>query len=307
MTKKNSSNSVGSTTSTTNTTPSKTQVPVPGSSPLTANQNNDNSLEDSIKCKKSLNGPSSAPNVTKTDCRDLPKAMVKPNVLTHVIEGFVIQEASEPFPVTRQRYSEKENDEPPKKKFATEACESPKLNGESSAVICANTVTAAQLPTDVVSCEQCGKPEQRQKLKRKRFCSLNCARTSKSASTENVQAPNGDDIKIQAPATPTQQSKVEENGGSNAKLQPVEEHVMLKWSVAQVCEFIKNLPGCTDYAEDFALQEIDGQALLLLKENHLVSAMGMKLGPALKIVNKIESMRVATDAEQHESTPATPQ
>ncbi|KAK9736918.1 hypothetical protein QE152_g11156 [Popillia japonica] len=28
-----------------------------------------------------------------------PKAMVKPQVLTHVIEGFVIQESSEPFPV----------------------------------------------------------------------------------------------------------------------------------------------------------------------------------------------------------------
>lgn len=30
-----------------------------------------------------------------------PKAMVKPQVLTHVIEDFVIQESSEPFPITR--------------------------------------------------------------------------------------------------------------------------------------------------------------------------------------------------------------
>lgn len=29
----------------------------------------------------------------------LPKAMVKPQVLTHVIEGFVIQEAASPFPM----------------------------------------------------------------------------------------------------------------------------------------------------------------------------------------------------------------
>lgn len=28
------------------------------------------------------------------------KAIVKPQVLTHVIEGFVIQEGSEPFPVS---------------------------------------------------------------------------------------------------------------------------------------------------------------------------------------------------------------
>ncbi|EDW25190.1 GL15368, partial [Drosophila persimilis] len=42
--------------------------------------------------------------------------------------------------------------------------------------------------------------------------------------------------------------------------------------------------------------EIDGQALLLLKENHLVNAMGMKLGPALKIVAKVESMKEVVPA-----------
>ena len=29
-----------------------------------------------------------------------PQAIVKPQVLTHVIEGFVIQEGAEPFPVS---------------------------------------------------------------------------------------------------------------------------------------------------------------------------------------------------------------
>lgn len=32
--------------------------------------------------------------------KGLPKAMVKPNILTHVIEGYVIQEAGEPFAVS---------------------------------------------------------------------------------------------------------------------------------------------------------------------------------------------------------------
>lgn len=52
--------------------------------------------------------------------KDFPKVgMVKPqNVLTHVIEGFVIQEAAEPFAVNRPRYPErKENDEPPSKYY----------------------------------------------------------------------------------------------------------------------------------------------------------------------------------------------
>ncbi|XP_071450917.1 polyhomeotic-like protein 2 isoform X2 [Hetaerina americana] len=65
----------------------------------------------------------------------------------------------------------------------------------------------------------------------------------------------------------------------------------IKWTVSDVCEFIRNLPGCSDYAEDFAIQEIDGQALLLLKEDHLMTAMSMKLGPALKICARIDTMR----------------
>ena len=65
----------------------------------------------------------------------------------------------------------------------------------------------------------------------------------------------------------------------------------LKWKVAEVCEFIKNLPGCGEYVEDFAQQEIDGQALMLLKADHLMSAMSIKLGPALKICRHIEQIR----------------
>lgn len=63
-------------------------------------------------------------------------------------------------------------------------------------------------------------------------------------------------------------------------------------------EFIRALPGCTDYAEDFAIQEIDGQALMLLKEDHLMSAMAMKLGPALKICAKIDTMRAVNAPPQ---------
>jgi polyhomeotic-like protein 1 len=247
---------------------------------------------------------------------EVPKAMVKPNVLTHVIEGFVIQESNEPFPVTRQRYSEKENDEPAKKKQATEEnkVESAKVNGESSGTSTPNvsSSTSTPLPTDMVACEQCGKQEMRSKLKKKRFCSMACARSRKSTSTDgspSTAVSNSNSIsngtteeKIQVPSSPAPSEKLKTDI-ENGDLPPIEEHIMMKWSVTQVCDFIKNLPGCSDYAEDFRLQEIDGQALLLLKENHLVSAMNMKLGPALKIVNKIESMRVSQDGDNPTETP----
>jgi hypothetical protein len=70
-----------------------------------------------------------------------------------------------------------------------------------------------------------------------------------------------------------------------------------------VCEFIRALPGCMDYAEDFAIQEIDGQALMLLKADHLMSAMSMKLGPALKICAKIDTMRGPTPQPGAQASP----
>uniref|UniRef100_A0A8C6KJY1 SAM domain-containing protein n=1 Tax=Nothobranchius furzeri TaxID=105023 RepID=A0A8C6KJY1_NOTFU len=49
--------------------------------------------------------------------------------------------------------------------------------------------------------------------------------------------------------------------------------------------------GCEELAAHFLSQEIDGQALLLLREEHLISTMNIKLGPALKICASINSLR----------------
>ncbi|XP_041670110.1 polyhomeotic-like protein 2 isoform X2 [Cheilinus undulatus] len=64
-----------------------------------------------------------------------------------------------------------------------------------------------------------------------------------------------------------------------------------QWSVEEVTAFIHTLPGCGDVAEAFRLQEIDGQALLLLTEDHLMTSMNIKLGPALKICAHINSLK----------------
>lgn len=63
--------------------------------------------------------------------------------------------------------------------------------------------------------------------------------------------------------------------------------------------FVCNLPGvdeatAKEAAEDFRSQEIDGQALMLLKEDHLVHHMGIKLGPALKICAKLNMLKEET-------------
>ncbi|OXU20022.1 hypothetical protein TSAR_004280 [Trichomalopsis sarcophagae] len=242
-----------------------------------------------------------------------PKAMVKPQVLTHVIEGFVIQEASEPFAVnrsslngsmnqeanniSRNNSADKENhEEPPNKR---------KKNVNYN--IDGDGVQGGK-------CEACGNTldETNVKLKKdKRFCSTICAKSfiviinigplissrkkkefregnDKQWNDMEVDAKNDNDA-IKKNGEDKSLANLANNAAiedSLPKVNPV------KWTVNEVCDFIRNLPGCSDYAEDFAIQEIDGQALMLLKEDHLMSAMSIKLGPALKIVAKIDSMRM---------------
>ncbi|KAM7400326.1 hypothetical protein PAMA_004833 [Pampus argenteus] len=66
-----------------------------------------------------------------------------------------------------------------------------------------------------------------------------------------------------------------------------------QWDMEQVFSYINSLPGGQDVAKEFRSQEIDGQALLLLTEDHLVSTMNLKLGPALKLCAHINSLKDA--------------
>lgn len=85
------------------------------------------SAKPQVKAEKSnTNGDTQTNGVDEVKTSGPPKAMVKPQVLTHVIEGYVIQEASEPFPVGRslsdvtskaniQDAKTESDDEPPRK------------------------------------------------------------------------------------------------------------------------------------------------------------------------------------------------
>ncbi|XP_064642191.1 polyhomeotic-like protein 2 isoform X2 [Lineus longissimus] len=92
-----------------------------------------------------------------------------------------------------------------------------------------------------------------------------------------------------SPATPVQQDYSPEL--MDVEEEDCEQKHPSKWTVDEVYEFIRLLPGCDTHAYEFKQQEIDGQALLLLKEDHLMSAMNIKLGPALKICARINSLK----------------
>lgn len=62
------------------------------------------------------------------------------------------------------------------------------------------------------------------------------------------------------------------------------------WSVEQVSMFIKKV-GFAGYSCVFKDNDVDGEALLLLREEHILNTLGIKLGPALKLFKLIKKLQ----------------
>ncbi|XP_066097984.1 polyhomeotic-like protein 3 isoform X9 [Saccopteryx bilineata] len=299
---------------------------------------------------------SSIPNIENKP----PQAIVKPQILTHVIEGFVIQEGLEPFPVSRSSLL---IEQPVKKRplldnqVVNTVCVQPELqNNTKHADNSSDTEmedmiaeeTLEEMDSELLKCEFCGKMGYANEfLRSKRFCTMSCAkrynvscskkfalsRWNRKPDNQSLghrgRRPSGPDgaarehILRQLPITypsaeedlashedpvPSamttrlrRQSERERERElrdvrirkmpENSDLLPVAQAEPSIWTVDDVWAFIHSLPGCQDIADEFRAQEIDGQALLLLKEDHLMSAMNIKLGPALKICARINSLK----------------
>ncbi|XP_033950693.1 polyhomeotic-like protein 1 isoform X4 [Pseudochaenichthys georgianus] len=262
-----------------------------------------------------------------------PQAVVKPNVLTHLIEGFVIQEGAEPFPVCGSVKGSPGED-------------SPDTNQSE-------TVTTAT----VLKCEYCKNFAPASQFRgTKRFCSMSCAKRynisfrhhfcvqhsqGHAPDHDQGQLSNSDEeggiarrrvphrtsseiasAKIAGRPIPVkcrsesshsdEESSGEEDEDDPMSLSPASSASChqpppplptetsdpsclraspAQWGVEEVSQFISSLQGCEEHAPHFLSQEIDGQALLLLKEEHLMSTMNIKLGPALKICAHINTLR----------------
>ncbi|XP_070703037.1 polyhomeotic-like protein 1 [Pempheris klunzingeri] len=277
-----------------------------------------------------------------------PQAVVKPNVLTHLIEGFVIQEGAEPFPVCGSVKDSAGED----------------LTNDSPDTNQSETVTTAT----VLKCEYCKNFAPASQFRgTKRFCSMSCAKSMYWFPRYNVsfrqhycvRQGQGQDHAADQAQGQGHLSNSDEEGGiarrrvprrtsseiASAKIAgrpipvkcrsesshsdeessgeededdpmslspassaschqppppplPMESSAPsclpaspAQWSVEEVSQFISSLQGCEELASQFLSQEIDGQALLLLKEEHLMSTMNIKLGPALKICAHINNLR----------------
>ncbi|XP_069099058.1 polyhomeotic-like protein 1 isoform X1 [Pleurodeles waltl] len=274
-----------------------------------------------------------------------PQAVVKPQILTHVIEGFVIQEGAEPFPVCgSQMVKESEKQSPEEMPSDPPEYASDVLEEDSG------TTVEMQKKVNMLQCEFCGKYAPATKFRgSKRFCSMTCAKRYnvscsyqfqlKRKKMEMQEANNacvwrqgprrssseiartklqGKHMQAQedssrgsdnssydeafSPASPGPASGRSERDPGTPNSAPPSSDILGvspvflssdpgSWSVEEVYQFIGSLQGCQEIAEDFRSQEIDGQALLLLKEEHLMTAMNIKLGPALKICAKINVLK----------------
>jgi hypothetical protein len=79
---------------------------------------------------------------------------------------------------------------------------------------------------------------------------------------------------------------------------------IVQWNVDQVGDFILSLTGSPEIVTEFKEQCIDGQSLILLKEDHLLNRLGIKLGPALKILAHIRKIieKMSTDETHTDSS-----
>nr|XP_046218250.1 polyhomeotic-like protein 1 isoform X1 [Oncorhynchus gorbuscha] len=257
-----------------------------------------------------------------------PQAVVKPHVLTHLIEGFVIQEGAEPFPVSGPVK------EPAGEDLAMD-------NPDASQPETVNTAT-------VLKCEYCKSfAPARQFRGTKRFCSLTCSKRYNVSCSQHFRLRQGlhlthsdEDgvlrrrvphrtsseiasakiagrplpVKCRSESSRSDDiSSCEEEEDDPMSFSPASSsschqppptlrlegspapHFLpgspAQWSVEEVSQFISSLQDCEELAAHFLSQEIDGQALLLLREEHLMSTMNIKLGPALKICAHINNLK----------------
>ncbi|XP_068022137.1 polyhomeotic-like protein 1 isoform X1 [Melanerpes formicivorus] len=278
-----------------------------------------------------------------------PQAIVKPQILTHIIEGFVIQEGAEPFPVGCSQLL-KESEKP----LQGEALSGQSENLSSNSPGGDSASMELDKKANLLKCEYCGKYAPATQFRgSKRFCSMTCSkrynvscshqfrlqrkklkdfqeanyarvrrRGSRRSSSDMARTKmqgkrhrgqedssrGSDNSSYDEALSPTSPGPLSVRAGhgerdlANSSMAPPTPDlhginpVFLssnpsRWSVEEVYEFIASLQGCQEIAEEFRSQEIDGQALLLLKEEHLMSAMNIKLGPALKICAKINVLK----------------
>ena len=81
------------------------------------------------------------------------------------------------------------------------------------------------------------------------------------------------------------------------RFRPDSNENVLEWSVDDVCHFVSALTGSQDIAHAFREEHIDGHSFVLMQEDHLLTRMSIRLGPALKILAQIKKLTENLDMD----------
>uniref|UniRef100_A0A665X7R0 Polyhomeotic homolog 3 n=1 Tax=Echeneis naucrates TaxID=173247 RepID=A0A665X7R0_ECHNA len=286
-----------------------------------------------------VRGPSQPPSAPAR-LPGSPDRILTTHVLTHLIEGFVIREGLEPFPVRPLEIQQTRR----WRTMALRQMVRPVCMWGCKCVCgCVTNSWSREVAewgesvASVLQCEYCGSRGYAQTfLRSKRFCSMSCVRSVSctkritmlragrwghrpmgrrgrppsrvnGASREHFLRQEDEEEEDEPPVPMKtrlrkQAERAQEREREKEREKRMPETIDVsdegedagcpsQWNVEQVFSYISSLPGGQDVAEEFRSQEIDGQALLLLTEDHLVSTMNVKLGPALKICAHINSLK----------------
>ena len=72
---------------------------------------------------------------------------------------------------------------------------------------------------------------------------------------------------------------------------------LVEWTSEDVGEFLTHL-GYEAYVDRFVEHEIDGRALSLVRDHHLLMTMKLRLGPTLKICEHVSVIRAAEENDE---------
>ncbi|XP_061587950.1 polyhomeotic-like protein 3 [Cololabis saira] len=289
-------------------------------------------------------------------------------VLTHLVDGFVIREGLEPFPVNQSSLLAEEQQaslpECQQTQINGDAAEDSPLDADQSDTTdsemendgpAADVAELRETAAAMLQCEYCGGRGYAQSfLSSNRFCSMTCVKrfnvkctkripvlragrwvhrssgrrgrpptranrvsrehfrrqargtlssekTQQTLQVQEEERQEEEDEEEEPPVPMTTRLRKQREQGRAMEQERTEiitisdreeeENSPSQWNVEQVFSYINTLPGGPDVAEKFRSQEIDGQALLLLTEEHLVSTMNLRLGPALKLCAHINSLK----------------
>ena len=230
------------------------------------------------------------------------KAIVKPHILSHCVDGFIIHESSSPFPVN---VTEELNDELQQiklnngeRRLSQELAGVPKesMLGKDGKIKSKKLKkfklkAALQTPAKPAVCAESVQPASEPSLVESKPKSLEPSKSLDEsvpfASTSSVPPKERKSISV-VPVAPI--SETPATSAADPAL-GLDESAVYRWSVDQVYEYLIKQEVSDAMAKELRNAQIDGKSLVLLTIAILKDRFNFKLGPILSLKKKIDELK----------------